>query len=292
MKSFFIRNKKIVRYIAIVLAVVTLLLGVFTVYDNFHLDVEFFSISSSELPDDFGRFKIAHISDYHNRSSSIVNNSIIDSLKEEKPDIIVFTGDAVDSRKPDFQQSLYFMDALQNIAQVYFVTGNHEYNLSLSHSEEYISFISSVEEIGVIILHNESVKVEVSDGEYINLYGIQDPYFTGHPAWEIDIATEDLCSALNIEEGYNILLAHHPEQMGIYADYGFDLVLSGHAHGGQVTFFGVPLMAPDQEGLPEYSEGVYVEGSTKMILSRGIGYSVIPFRFFCPPNLIYVEFNS
>lgn len=271
---------------------VSVILSTFTVYDNFHLDVEFFSVTSEKFPQGFNGYKIAHVSDYHNRKSEIINKSIVNSLKKECPDIILFTGDAVDSRKPDFQQSLYFMEALQNIAQVYFVTGNHEYNLSISHSEEYISFISSVEEIGVIILNNESVKVEVSDGEYINLYGIQDPYFTGRPAWEIDIATEDFCSELNIEEGYNILLAHHPEHMGIYEDYGFDLVFSGHAHGGQITFFGVPLMAPDQEGLPKYSEGVYVEGNTKMVLSRGIGYSVLPLRFFCPPNLIYVEFNS
>lgn len=277
--------------ILIFFLILSILLGSYTLYDNFRLDVDIYSIASEKLPSDFNGYKIAHISDYHNRSSEIVNNSIIKSLKEQSPDIIVFTGDAVDSQNPDFEQSLNFMEEIQSVAQVYFVTGNHEYRLSKSHPDEYNGFIDDIKSLGVVVLDGETVKIETSGGEFINLHGIYDPYFTECDAWEIKTATDGLCSELRLEEGFNILLSHHPEQMDVYSDYGFDLVLSGHAHGGQITFFGFPLKAPDQSGIPEYTAGLYKQGDTTMIISRGIGYSVIPLRFFCSPQLVYIELN-
>lgn len=277
--------------ILICFLVFSILLGSYTVYDNFRLDIDVYSIASEKLPSDFKGYRIAHISDYHNRSSEIINNSILRSLKEQSPDIIVFSGDAVDSQNPDFEQSLVFIEEIQSIAQVYFVTGNHEYRLSKSHPDEYYNFIDGIESLGVIVLDGETVRIEVSDGEYINLHGIYDPYFTECEPWLISDATDELCSELSLGEGYNILIAHHPEQMEVYAKYGFDLVLSGHAHGGQITFFGFPLKAPDQSGIPEYTAGLYEQGDTVMIVSRGIGYSVVPVRFFCSSQLVYIEFN-
>ncbi len=277
--------------ILIFILVVSIIFGSYTFYDNFRLDVTVYSISSEKLSSDLDGYKIAHISDYHNRSSETINNSIYESLREHSPNIIVFTGDAVDSKNPDFEQAISFMKSIQEIAQVYFVTGNHEYRLSKSHTDEYKSFITAIESIGVITLDGESVKLETSDGSFVTLYGIRDPYFTECNAWEIKTATDELCAELELEEGFKILLSHHPEQMDVYAKYGFDLVLSGHSHGGQITLFGFPFKAPDQSGLPKYSSGLYEQGETDMIVSRGIGYSVVPLRLFCSSQLVYIEFN-
>ncbi len=277
--------------IMIFILVVSIIFGSYTFYDNFRLDVTVYSISSEKLSSDFDGYKIAHISDYHNRSSETINNSIYESLREHSPNIIVFTGDAVDSKNPDFEQSISFMKSIQEIAQVYFVTGNHEYRLSKSHTDEYKSFITAIESIGVIILDGDSVKLETSDGSFVTLYGIRDPYFTECNAREIKTATDELCAELKLEEGFKILLSHHPEQMDVYAKYGFDLVLSGHSHGGQITLFGFTFKVPDQSGLPKYTSGLYEQGKTDMIVSRGIGYSVVPLRLFCPSQLVYIEFN-
>ena len=285
------KMKKRSTKILICVLVISILFGSYTFYDNFRLDVTVYSISSEKLSSDFDGYKIAHISDYHNRSSETINNSIFESLKEQSPNIIVFTGDAVDSKHPDFEQSVSFMKEIQEIAQVYFVTGNHEHRLSKSHTDEFNKFINDIEHIGVIILDGESVRIETSSGEYINLHGIYDPYFTECKPWLLSDATDDLCDEISVDDGYNILLAHHPEQMDVYAKYGFDLVLSGHAHGGQITLFGFPFKVPDQSGLPKYSSGVYEQGETEMIVSRGIGYSVVPLRLFCPSQLVYIEFN-
>ena len=124
--------------------------------------------------------------------------------------------------------------------------------------------------------------------EKINIFGIDDPYFHCSSASEIKYATDSLCSFLDIEKNYlNILLAHHPEQLGVYSKYNFDLVFSGHAHGGQGRFFGVGLIAPDQGLFPKYTSGIYEENGTKLVVSRGIGNSIAPVRVFDRPHLIY-----
>lgn len=285
-------KKRVSLILLVSLLVISLLFGIFIIYDNFRVDIKTYTFSSKEIPQSLSGYKIAHISDYHNRKSKMINDSVLESLRAESPDIIVFTGDAVDSENPDFKQSLSFMKSLQDIAQVYFVTGNHEHRLSLTHSKDYNAFISDIENVGVEILSGSTVEISGKDGKSIYLHGIIDPYFTECKPFEIDKATEDLCSELSLNEGYNILIAHHPEQMDVYERYGFDLVLAGHAHGGQVTIFGKPIKAPDQSGIPRYSQGLYEEGNTKMVISRGIGYSVFPVRVFCSSQLVYIELKS
>ena len=290
-KEFFVRKRKILIRVIAVFLIVSLSLGLFTLYDNFRLDVEHIPISSPKISQDFDGFKIAHISDYHSRKSKIVNELIFDALNEEKPDIIVITGDLLDCRTVDVATAIGFAKKLAEITDVYFIAGNHESNYLIEDQWGYIGFMEQLRATGVNVLTNETVEIQAGDGATIYLHGIDDPYLMKDRV-DIKYVTESMCSGLTLGNGFNILLAHHPEQMEVYSEYGFDLVFSGHAHGGQITLFGLGLFAPDQNGMPEYTSGLYEMESTRMILSRGIGYSVVPLRFFCAPHLVITELNS
>ncbi len=290
-KDFFITKRKILLRIVAFFLVISVALGLFTIYDNFRLDVDHIPISSHKISKGFDGFKIAHISDFHSRKSDLIKKQIFDTLNEEKPDIIVLTGDLMDCRSVDTATAISFADKLTEITDVYFIAGNHESNYLIADQWGYIAFMDNLRSTGVNVLTNQTVTLQASDGSSVYLHGIDDPYLTKDRI-DIELATDDMCSGLVLGDGFNILLAHHPEQLDVYSKYGFDLVFSGHAHGGQITLFGLGLFAPDQDVFPEYTGGLYESGDTRLILSRGIGYSLAPLRFFCAPHLIITELSS
>ncbi|MBQ8183648.1 MAG: metallophosphoesterase [Clostridia bacterium] len=284
MKKLF--NKKA---ILTVISVVLIISIISLFYGNFSVDVQEIHVFSEKLPESFHNYLIAHISDYHNRTSAIVDKQIIDSLNEEKPDIIVITGDLIDSDHPEVDVSLQFTEKLCEIAPVYYVTGNHESNVNNDDVELFNRFIEGLTELGVNVLRNDKMTIQNSAGDSINICGIEDPYFYGRYD-QVFQRTEILCNGLDLDESeFNVLLAHHPETLSVYYKFNIDLVLSGHAHGGQVTFFGRAIMAPDQVTFPPYTSGLYKMGDTQLVLSRGIGYSLFPIRVFCRPHLVYAE---
>lgn len=284
-----VRKRKIALSIISVLLVCSIGL---LLYGNFYVDVQQIHVFTDKLPDSFHNYLIAHITDYHNRSSSLVDKQIIDSLKAEQPDIIVITGDLIDCKTTDVEIALDFVSEISGIAPVYYVTGNHEANLSQNNQEAFESLLKGLTDLNVTLLRNNSVVIKNKAGDSFNLHGIDDPYFYGNYS-QVFQRTEILCDDLNMNtDEFNVLLAHHPETLSVYYKYNIDLVFSGHAHGGQVTFFGKAIMAPDQIKFPPYTEGLYKMGNTQMILSRGIGYSFLPIRAFCNPHLIYAEFKT
>lgn len=290
MKKTF-RKRKLNKKTALrVLALVLIICTVSLLYGNFSLDVERINIQTEKLPESYQNYLIAHISDYHNRKSKIIDKQILDSLTAEQPDIIVITGDVVDATYTDIDVAVDFVAKLCEIAPVYYVTGNHESNV-LNGGKDFDGLINGLTEVGVCVLRNSKVKIENSAGDTFTLCGIDDPYFYGDYA-QIFQGTDTMCDGLSIEENeFNVLLAHHPEALPVYYKHGIDLVFSGHAHGGQVTLFGKAIMAPDQKTFPPYTGGLYEMGGTQLVLSRGIGYSVLPLRVFCRPHLVYAEFK-
>ncbi len=284
MEKFF--NKKIILPIISIFLVIS---SIFLLYGNFSVDVQEIHIVTDKLPESFHNYLIAHISDFHNRNSKIINKQIFDSLNEEQPDIIVITGDVVDSSRTDVDIALDFAEKLCEFAPVYYVTGNHESNLLNDDEEEFNRLIDGLTDLGVKVLRNNKEKITNSEGDSFNLYGIEDPYFYGGYE-QVFQRTEILCDELGMKtDEFNILLAHHPETLSVYYKHNIDLVFSGHAHGGQVTLFGKAIMAPDQIKFPPYTSGLYKMGETQLVLSRGIGYSFFPIRVFCRPHLVYGE---
>lgn len=279
-----LKNRKM--WVAIAIVLVTI---VWIAWGNTALELNTYTISSDKLPESFSGYRIAHVSDLHNAEFGEKNTLLLEMLKEAKPDMIAITGDLVDSYHTDIQVGIAFAEQAMQIAPTYYVTGNHEARIS-----EYEELEKGLEAAGVVILKNESVELE-KDGEYITLIGVNDPsfktdYLFGDSIRVMDANLEEISA--NASE-YTLLLSHRPELFEVYVANDMDLVLSGHAHGGQfrLPFLG-GVVAPNQGFFPEYDAGLYAEDNTNMIVSRGLGNSLFPFRVNNRPEVILIELEK
>ena len=269
-----------------VIAVVLLILIVWTVWGNTALELNKYTITSERLPDAFDGYRVAHVSDLHNAEMGDNNEKLLAMLKDCKPDIIAITGDLIDSRNTDVEIALQFAKEAVKIAPCYYVTGNHEARVS-----KYDEIKTGLTELGVIVLADERLEIE-KDGQRIRLLGVdnlsfQTDYLFGNSA---SVMQHKLQGLVDEEDMYTVLLSHRPELFEVYTEGNIDLVLSGHAHGGQfrLPFVG-GLVAPNQGLFPKYDAGLYTDGNTNMVVSRGIGNSVFPLRFNNRPEVILIE---
>ncbi len=252
---------------------------VWAVWGNTALMVSEFEIADEKIPESFSGFRIAQISDLHNAQFGDNNEKLVKMLRETEPDIIVITGDLVDSAHTDIEVGISFAQQALQIAPTYYVTGNHEANIT---DDEYSALKNGLENAGIDILNDEYVMIE-KNGEFIKLAGVDDYFFSGSFRYNVKTLAED-------EEIYTVLLSHRPEYFELYAESGAELVFSGHAHGGQ---FRIPLIggivAPGQGFFPKYDAGKYTQNSTTMIVSRGLGNSIIPLRINNRPEIVIAE---
>ena len=276
---------KIIILISIILF---FLISLFLYYENNYLQVSNYIIESNKISKDFDGFKIAHISDFHNTKSKKLTNDLVEEIKSSKPNIIVLTGDLIDSYKTNINISISFVKKINNIAPVYYVTGNHESRIS-----DYDELKDKLEKNKVIIL-DDKLDIIKNDKSVINIIGINDPSFNFKThSNDSKIIQDSLIPIRYDKNNFNILLSHRPELIETYAKNNFDLVLSGHAHGGQIRipFIG-GLIAPNQGLLPKYTSGIYKMNNTKMLVSRGIGNSLFPFRVNNRPELVIIELKN
>ena len=147
---------------------------------------------------------------------------------------------------------------------------------------------------GAVILENQKVQI-TREGESITLMGIDDPSFQENYLFgdAEGVAKQAISDLKDASDGYTILLSHRPELFDTYVDSGVDLVFSGHAHGGQfrLPFVG-GLVAPNQGFFPQYDAGQFDEENTTMIVSRGVGNSIIPIRFNNRPEIVVAQLKS
>ena len=249
-------------------------------WGNFAVTVSEYRIESEKLPDAFDGFRIAQVSDLHNDELGEGNSRLLCRLEEAEPDIIVITGDVIDRSRTDLSVAIEFAKEAAVIAPTYYVSGNHESALS---QVDFALFCEELTAVGVTVLENRSVLLE-KDGEYLSLAGVGDQNFGYSPS------NDDLLALKGEKAEFSILLAHRPRDFYQYATCGFDLVLSGHLHGGQfqIPFLG-GLYAPSYGLFPEYDGGVYEREGSIMIVSRGVGNSSFPIRFNNPRELVLVE---
>ncbi len=282
------RKKKLLISLSFIF-ILLIALAVWIIYDNTQVVVNNLTIKSNKLPESFDGYRIAQISDLHNASFGDGNEKLIALLKDARPDIVVITGDMLDSRRPGYENSLIFAKKCAKLFPCYFVTGNHEIQ-----ANGYQLLRNKMTENGVIIIDDSGIKLERNE-EYINLWGINDPLFQSSQFnGDSDYVTQRRLNSLAFKKDeYNILLSHRPEHFEIYAEYNVDLVFSGHAHGGQFRFpFIGGIYSPNQGMFPKYTTGVYTKNSTKMIVSRGLGPSKFPFRINNRPEIIIAELKK
>lgn len=271
-----------------ILSGILLILIVWTAWGNAALELNTYTISSRGLPDAFDGYRIAQVSDLHNAEFGGGNQRLLDMLREAEPDMIAITGDLIDSRKTNIAVALAFAEEAVRIAPCYYVSGNHE-----ARVPEYRELKAGLEAAGVTVLDDARVEIEIS-GKSITIIGVNDPSFLADYLTSDAAVMDRKLSELSSEDAsFTILLSHRPELFDTYAAHDMDLVLTGHAHGGQ---FRLPLIggliAPNQGLFPKYDDGLHSEGNTNMIVSRGLGNSIIPFRFNNRPEVVLIELKS
>lgn len=264
-----------------------ILIGIvmFLHWGNNSIVVSKYSYCTNNVSKKLDGVKILHISDFHNKEFGKNSEKIIKKIKEQKPDIIVITGDIIDRRRYNLEIALELSKEIIKIAPSYYISGNHE-----AWSGEYETIKENLENEGVIVLEDEQMNFKFN-GEEIEIFGIKENMEGKGGLSSLSInALKEYKSNLKAEPNLSILLAHRPELFPIYQSYPFDLVFTGHAHGGQIRlpFLGA-LFAPNQGLLPKYHSGEYSENSQTMFLSRGLGNSIFPIRILNRPELILIE---
>lgn len=274
---------------AVCLAVAVLAFVAWVFWANGALEQTTYTVAAANLPAAFDGYRIAQISDLHNAQMGDSNEKLLKMLKEAKPDMIAITGDLVDSRNTDISVALAFAQKAMQIAPCYYVPGNHEARLS-----QYEDLKEDLAALGVVVLENQSVEIE-RNGKTFLLLGVKDPSFqTDYLTGDAQTVMENCLKSLPADrDTFTVLLSHRPELFDVYVAREVSLVLTGHAHGGQ---FRLPivggLVAPNQGLFPQYDAGLFQEGETVMIVSRGIGSSIIPLRFCNRPEVVVVQLAS
>ena len=285
MKRKFKISKKSKIFILCLFCLAIVFLG-WNIYQNQFIQLNEITIKSETLPEDFVGYKIVQVSDLHNAEFGENNEGLLLLIEEQKPNIIVVTGDIVDSRRTDVQVARDFINNASEIAPVYYVTGNHEARVDM---EDEIDFIELNENVNV--LHNQSVLLKKGES-VIQLIGVDDPDYKA--VTDSEAYMNKRLSLYCDNEYFKILLSHRPELFETYVENEMNVIFSGHAHGGQVRLpFVGGVIAPHQGFFPTYDAGLfYATNDATMVVSRGLGDSILPLRINNPPELVVVTLEK
>lgn len=291
---------------AAVLVVFIVLIAIFLIIN--HRDMHRFVVVMYEVKSDklHGDCKICLLADLHDNVYGHHNDTLIEAIRAQKPDLILIAGDLItayhtahlDVQHVQTDEAIHLVEALSKIAPVYFSPGNHETKLKLLdedynglHGRLYDAF----RDAGAVILENESLELTSPAQDVFVLSGLELEYeyfrhFKKHPMPEDYLAKK--LGPVN-KEAFTILMAHNPQYFEEYAAYGADLVVSGHVHGGiiRLPFLG-GVMSPAVIPFPKYDGGRFTIGNSTMILSRGLGTHSVPVRFNNPAEIVMIHLSG
>ena len=255
--------------------------------------LEKIQIHIDNLPHNFDKFTICHISDIHNADFFQNNPQLLDQLKKEQIDITVISGDIAHDN--DIKNSSVIIDKINSFCpyqNIYISAGNHDI---VDYKNKRMQDAQKIQKIftqnGAIFLRNESKTISKNSGK-ITIIGIDDPELQKNEDQFID--NELKKNTQNIPDNQTkILISHRPEKIKIYYKYKIDLVLSGHAHGGQIIFSPKKgLISPNQGIFPRYTSGLYQYGQTQMVVSPGVSNSYPIPRINNPGKIYLVELSG
>ena len=275
------KNKKIVFAVFIAVLILSIgFLGIDSSLKTVHYEIE---NPKSETP-----LRIAFISDLHACLYGGEDQSeLIEEVRAQNPDMVLFGGDIFDSRRIPDDGAITLLKALGSEFACYYVSGNHE----VRHGKlDYYKEI--VDSCGIKILDGIHTKMAVSAVNGTpDIYGFDD--VTAYDDLSEQLAhIEQTTENYHFSESFNVLLIHRPEHFEHYSELGFDLVLCGHAHGGQWRIPGLlnGLYSPGEGLFPKYAGGIYEKEGTTMIVSRGLAKESTPLpRIFNRPELVIID---
>lgn len=290
------------RRFKIVTLLIVLILFVYLYFENTSLFiVQKNEIVSNKIDSNFDGYKILQLSDLHSREFGENNIKLINKIYKIDPDIIVCTGDMMNSTEDDGHVFINLVKKISKDYPVYYIDGNHEQLVEYNNVGVYDEFISSLKDLNVKVVKNTKIKLQ-KGSSYINMYGLNVDlvYYSTKSALKesnIEYTEDNFSKTINKEtfenNKYNILLTHNPIYFEVYEKSGVDLILSGHVHGGIIRIpFKGGLLSPDQEWFPEYYHGLYTINDTNMIVSAGLGNDTVNFRIFNPFEMNLITLRS
>lgn len=226
------------------------------------------------------------VSDLHSILFGKGQRDILSRMRGLYPDYILLPGDIVDEHRPP-ENARAFLRGVAGIAPTWYAPGNHEYRTRCMPA-----VVRMVERCGVTALLDEAVSVRGSAGPLL-VAGCEDPekVLREDPSYDWSMEIRRNFGQMGESDAFTVLLAHHPEHSMLYGELGFDLVLSGHAHGGQarLPYLLNGVVAPEEGFFPKYAGGCYLQGKTAHVVCRGVVvYEGIP-RVFNPPEIVAID---
>ncbi|MGR6836611.1 metallophosphoesterase [Syntrophomonas erecta] len=290
--------------------VVTAILGIvlaaalFIYCQNHWLYVSNYTLNSPALPDKFNGFKILQLSDLHSHSFGENNTRLLKKIQAINPDIIVVTGDMLNSLHDDGHVFRKLAQELANYYPLYYISGNHEQIARLraeqSGAQWNQDYLNSLSQSGVTLLDNQMISLK-RDNQHINLYGLKVPlmYYSAKNTTipeekiELNVSLIEKYLGKPDQNAFNILLVHTPSYLSTYDQWGADLIFAGHMHGGIVRIpFKGGLLSPEKEFFPYYDAGRFEAEKGTMFVSRGLGNYSLNLRIFNPPELVVVTLTT
>lgn len=279
----------------IVIIILVLLAFLISLYENSNFTVKKYEIFNEHFTDEKIRFLF--ISDLHDCKYGDDNFRLLASIDEIKPDFVIFGGDIFNGiRDKKNVNAGSFIKAVAEKYKSLYALGNHEFRYYL-YPEEFPGCKEAFEKIlaesGIRLLDNETEIITVKDKQIaISGLSVERRFYK---RFKPDKMPEDYVSKIlgaRNNDAYNILAAHNPKYFKEYSNYGADLILSGHYHGGIMRLFKQGMVGPDFRILPKYSYGEFKNNKSTMIVSGGLGVHTLPFRIFNRPELVVIELKG
>ena len=247
------------------------------------LIVRRYSVSTEKF-NDGQSIRIVLLSDLHSHIYGDNQNKLISKIKGQSPDVILLAGDIADDVAPTRGTEL-LLEGIQGIAPIFYVSGNHEY-----WSSDIKNIKETIRSYGACVLEDEYKEIAVN-GMPVIIAGVDDPEWSRYEKKVHRKSMDENFTELVDKASFKILIAHRPEQIEVYKKYPFDLVVSGHAHGGQVRipFLLNGLLAPNQGWFPKYAGGLYKHDTLTHIVSRGVSFNARLPRIFNPPEIVVID---
>ncbi len=268
----------IITLIVCVVLIAALVIYIISGYDN-TLTLKEYKFKSDKVSK---LIKIAFVSDLHGSTYGEGNSELIEMINSCEPDIVLLGGDMFDIPER-LEVSRDFIGKISELYPVYAVMGNHEYGVEGYTPEQMRSLYR---ELGVVLIENDCLRVDIK-GENINLCGAD--VMTGEVDWS-DKTVEGVDT-----DNYTLLINHRPDLWTEFTHKDVDLMLSGHAHGGQWVVPGIfnGILAPNQGFFPKYAGGLYeFEDGMNLVVSRGLSLATSIPRVYNPPELVIIKIES
>ena len=241
--------------------------------------------------------KIIFLSDLHNRMYGEENERLLESIRNQHPDLILIGGDMLVRKDGNsYDKTVHFLAKLPGICPVYCANGNHEQKLKElpdKYEQSYEEYKKALTASGIHMLENASETVKLEEVP-VKLSGLEIPLGAYARFGKKELSLKEITDRIG-EHGddYQILLAHHPGYMKEYLAYGADLILGGHYHGCVVQLPGIGgVISTNFTLFPKYSGGIYQEGEQTAVVSRGLGTHSVPLRLWNWPELIVLELSG